>query len=65
VDGEVVICPLCREPLDPRDATLQYAVELLDDPSGYAEPGEGAGAFFHAECFPWARGYRPKHHPFA
>jgi hypothetical protein len=64
VDDQVVICPLCRERVDPRDQSLQYAVELLADPLGYSEPREGAGAFFHAACYPWARGYRPKPHPF-
>jgi hypothetical protein len=53
-------CPLCREWVDPTDATLQYAVELHLDPLGYGEAREGAGAFFHAACYPWVRGYRPK-----
>jgi hypothetical protein len=59
----LAICALCREWIDTTDLTLQYAVELHPVGRWGDEFIEGRGAFFHAACYPWVRGYRPKPHP--
>jgi hypothetical protein len=57
------VCRLCREWIDPTDDTVEYAVELRRAGRWDTEFAEGDGAFFHASCFPWVRGYRSKPHP--
>jgi hypothetical protein len=50
----VFVCEACRESIDLSDPELVYAVRLSAS-VGFLETElvEGAGVYFHEECFPW------------
>jgi hypothetical protein len=50
----VFVCETCGESIDLSDPDLVYAVRLRES-LGFVETDlvEGAGVYFHEECFPW------------
>jgi hypothetical protein len=47
------ICETCHAPVEPADADVVYAVELVRaDTLAGTEYLEGMGVYFHTRCFP-------------
>jgi hypothetical protein len=52
-DESYTICPTCHVRVEPADADVVYAVEILRfDAMGGPQYSEGMGAYFHARCYP-------------
>jgi hypothetical protein len=61
----MILCEECRGAVDASDPDVVYAVELKEAVRFLGtELVEGAGVYFHEECFPWdSLGYREKPRP--
>ena len=59
-----IVCPYCREVIDPTDPSATYAVPLTRARTfGGTGWTEGIGGYFHPGCSPAALGWRTKPRP--